>query len=274
VVIDSAEPLCSMSAFTGLLAIRSFRASHPDISLTEAVQALKKLSDSAYHDYDKAVALDEWLSAEADHANPATFFRQILSALIAETQPWWLRVAVTGRKRLEALLKPNELQCFESSGLLTELPGSDVVEWWDNLARHVRSEIEAKKLLQGRTGEQLTLAYEKARLQSLGISEMPRWTALDDCTAGYDIHSFDSGSVGPISKLIETKSTIRRPPEIFLTRNEWEIAVERAPNYYFHVWLLPEESLIELKPEDLTADIPLNQGSGLWEVTRVILRHR
>ena len=107
----------------------------------------------------------------------------------------------------------------------------------------------------------MTIAYEtRAPLPSRDYAP-PRWIALDDNSAGYDVHSFDEGPVEPIAKLIEVKSCARRPSEIFLTRNEWETALEREPNYRFHIWILPERELIELTPSDVADHVPQDRGT-------------
>lgn len=108
------------------------------------------------------------------------------------------------------------------------------------------------------------------RYQTSDITTAPRWVALDDNQAGYDVHSFDPGPVGPIAKLIEVKSCSEKL-EIFLTRNEWETAIERAPNYRFYVWKLPEKHLVELSPADLARHVPSNNGNGLWQVALIAL---
>jgi len=97
----------------------------------------------------------------------------------------------------------------------------------------------------------------------------PRWISIDDNTAGYDVHSFDQGPVEPVAKLIEVKSCSRRPQEIFLTRNEWETAMQMAPHYRFHIRILPEERLIELTPEDMERHVPQDRGDGVWQITRI-----
>jgi len=65
------------------------------------------------------------------------------------------------------------------------------------------------------------------------------------------------------------KSSARQPAQIYLTRNEWNTAVEREPHYRFHVWILPQKELIELTPADIEPHIPNNRGQGVWEVARI-----
>ena len=139
------------------------------------------------------------------------------------------------------------------------------------LAGIVRSEDFAKLLAQGREAERLTLQYEVNRLKQFGIDLVPRWIALENAAAGYDVISYDPGTVAPTARLIEVKSSSRRPAEIFLTRNEWETAMETKPNYVIHLWRLPEMDLVELTPNDLIDHVPKDGGSGAWQLVRIVL---
>ncbi len=177
-----------------------------------------------------------------------------------------------GRERLRTALSSNEAQCLEAGGLFSRAPTPEILEWWDRLAQTVRASDDSRLLAQGRIAEKLSMDYEVRRLSALGISNLPKWIALDDNSAGYDILSYEKGSVEPVAKLIEVKSCARRPQQIFLTRNEWETAIERAPNYLFHVWILPEEKLIELTQDDLRAQIPQDRPGGQWQIAKVTLR--
>jgi hypothetical protein len=267
------EALFSMSAFNGVLAIRRYSAEHPDTSLPEVVKALRRVSpDDAYHNYDAALVLHDWIEkTERQPADIPAFFRETLTVAIREVKPWWLRLSPFGRDRVRAVLSSNEEQCLAAAGLFSEEPSLEIRNWWDGLGQGIRSETDSKHLAQGRAAEQLTIQYEIRRLSELGISHRPRWVALDDNTAGYDVHSFDSGPFEPVAKLIEVKSCARESWEIFLTRKEWETAVERSPNYRFHIWILPEKRLIELTPDDLKFHIPLDRGNGHWQISRIAL---
>lgn len=267
------DRLLSMSAFYGLIALRKHREDHPNIGLCEAVDVVKRLStNDAHHDYEAALLLQEIVPPACSIASPSLFFREVIWSVIRHSPPWWRRFAPYGREKLRNALQSNEAQCFTSAGLFVEMPTPDVLAWWDLLAQSVRASDNDRRLEQGREAEQLTIEYERARLKSLGIELDPRWVSVDDNTVGYDIQSFDAGVVEPIVKLIEVKSCARDTAAIFLTRNEWETAISRSPNYRFHVWLLPEKKLIELRPDEIEPHVPVNRGSGSWENAKISLR--
>lgn len=267
--------LVSMSAFSGLIALRTYSAAHPELLAQDIIATLKRVSpDDGYHDYDAAFVLHGWIAPTTTHTDIQLFLRYAISTLIQRTNPWWRRLFAVGRDRVRSALSPNELQCFEAAGLFSENPDTDIRAWWDAFQEAARSESDARRLEQGREAERLTIEYETKRLSELGIANRPRWIALDDNTAGYDVQSYDKGPVEPIARLIEVKSCAGRAREIFLTRNEWETAVEMAPHYRFHIWILPDEELIELTPADVSPHVPTDRGNGSWQITRIELTAR
>lgn len=263
-----------MSALNGLLAIRRYSVDHPGILLPEVIAALKRVSaDDAYHNYEAALVLDGLVTKSGQpDADIPVFFRDALTTLVKEAKPWWVRLSPLGRERVKAALSLNEAQCLEAAGLFSPSPTPEILEWWDALAQEVRAVDASKRLERGRAAEQLTIVYETQRLSGLGIANRPRWISLDDNAAGYDVHSYDKGPVEPVAKLIEVKSSTRQPSEIFLTRNEWETAIERAPCYRFHIWILPEQELIELTPADIAPHIPPDRGNGRWQIVKIVLQ--
>lgn len=266
--------MLSMSAFYGLIALRKHCAAHPSIAIREAINVVKRLSaDDAHHDYEAALLLHEIVPTKAHAVPPVLFFREVIWCVLQHARPWWIRFSPYGREKLRSALGSNEAQCFASAGLFIEMPTLDVLAWWDELAQYVRASENDARLEQGREAEQLTIEYERHRLQSLGINLDPKWISVNDNTAGYDVQSFDVGIVDPIVKLIEVKSCARDIVAIFLTRNEWETAVARSPNYCFHIWLLPEKKLLELRPDDIEPHVPINRGNGHWENAKIKIRY-
>jgi hypothetical protein len=273
VTLHRQESLFTMSALNGLLAIRRYSIAHPDILLPDVVTAIRRVSvDNAYHNYEAATVLHGLVTQiEGPETDIPSFYREIITTLVREMRPWWVRLSPSGRDRVKAALSVNEEQCFDAAGLFLQPPTPEILRWWDALAQEVRTKNDAKLLEQGRAAEQLTMEYETERLAGLGISNRPRWISLDDNSAGYDVHSYNKGPVEPVAKLIEVKSTVRQPPEIFITRNEWRTALDMAPNYYFHIWTLPEKHLVELTASDIEPSIPPDRGSGSWQIVKVTL---
>jgi hypothetical protein len=117
----------------------------------------------------------------------------------------------------------------------------------------------------------LSFDHEVARLAELGIAKSPRWVAIDDNTAGYDILSYDRGPLEPISRLVEVKSTIQSPLRFFVSRNEWNLANRSGTAYTFHVWDLRADQprLYERTAAQVGMHIPLDQGKGKWTVAEI-----
>ena len=149
------ESFLSMSALSGLMAIRRYTEQQSEIPLPEVISALRRISpDDAYHDYDVALVLDGLVRKSPVHfADSTAFFRDALSGLIEETKPWWLKLSPSGRERVRTALSINEVQCFEAAGLFSETPSPEIREWWDALSQTVRSADDANKLQQGRRAE-------------------------------------------------------------------------------------------------------------------------
>lgn len=265
--------LLSMSALSGFVALRRYLATHPHVEVADAVSAVRRMSaDDAHHDYEAAIVWHTIVDSDISTAGFPEMCRSAILSLVRSERPWWTRLAPLGRERLRAALNQNEVQCFSAAGLLSETPAPDVVTWWDALAHGARTDEVSGKLAQGREAERLTLAFERRRLERLGIPREPKWTAVDDNTAGYDVLSFDVGLVNPVNRLIEVKSCSREMIEIFVSRNEWETALASAPHYHFHVWHLPEQRLIELSVDDVSRHIPINRGEGAWQSVGIRLR--
>ena len=158
-----------------------------------------------------------------------------------------------------------------AAGLFEEPASDETVLWWDKFAQAARAELNDRLLLQGREGERLSLFHERDRLAVLGIAREPRWVAIEDITAGYDILSYAPGTVEPMTRLIEVKSSTQNPPHIILTRGEWEAAVQFGGSYVFHIWALPGNKLIELNVGEMARHIPEDKGSGVWSAAEIII---
>ena len=190
--LEPPDSLFSMSVFSGLLAMRTYSADHPGILSREIIGALSRVfPDEAHHNYQGALFLYTLVPAGGRPQDIPAFFRQVLDTLISEIKPWWIRLAPMGRERLRTALSSNEAQCLEAGGLFSRAPTPEILEWWDRLAQTVRASDDSRLLAQGRIAEKLSMDYEVRRLSALGISNLPKWIALDDNSAGYDILSYE-----------------------------------------------------------------------------------
>jgi len=253
-----------MSAFAALIGIRRYIRDHSGISAKEAAISLQRSdADFSAADFASALRLHELLPSEIDFVDPEASLRDGLSVLITTHRPFWYRYFPYGRQRLAAVLTQDELQTFRSAGLFDQHPPA-VVAWWDALATLARSVEDERLNAQGRHAEKLSLEYERKRMASIGISEHPRWVALDDNSAGYDIQSFDQTPHGLKNILIEVKSSKRNPPRMILTRGEWDAAAKYGDSYMFHLWKLPTEQLIVKSVSEISAHIPGDSGDGKW----------
>lgn len=253
-----------MSAFSALHAIRTYQKAHPEAQIGEVIEALRRSdADMSAIDFGGAVALHNALELPALES-PASFFRATLSAWIEHTRPWWLRLFPFGRKRVLTALNADEVQCFRAALLLQDPPEVDVCHWWDRFADIRRAAENAHLTEKGREAERWSMQHERERLEALGIDLQPRWVAIENNGAGFDIQSYDSGEVEPIARLIEVKSSVQTPLRMVITRNEWDTAIRFGPRYFFHVWSVPERELKVLSSADVERHIPSDNGVGRW----------
>jgi hypothetical protein len=255
----------TMSAFIAVLAIRRYIERYPSIDAATAAYSIRETDvDYESSDFVSGLELHEYLSSEIRFIDPVIGFRSVIATLVARDNPLWVRLAPSGRARVRAALTRNEDQCFRAAGLFEEPPSSGVVAWWDWLAQSARAAANDRLLLQGREAERWSLAHERARLARLGIEREPKWLSIEDNSVGYDIRSYDRGSIEPISRLIEVKSSTQTPLRIILSRSEWDTAVRYGEAFYFHIWDFPTATLYERTVADLWPHIPIDQGAGDW----------
>lgn len=262
-----------MSALNALLALRRYTVMYPDLSVRVAAHSILDFdADSAGCDFEAGIELFERLPEDTFSDDPAEALQRVLANILGWQSPVWARLAPYGRERVKSALNRDEEQCLRSAGLFEEPPGIAVVTWWDRLAQAARATSNDRLLEQGREAERLSLQYEIDRLRSLKLDLLPKWIAIEDNSAGYDIRSYDHGITAPVSRLIEVKSSTRNPPRMILTRNEWETAAKYGDTFVFHIWALPAEKLQERTVADIAAHIPIDQGYGNWSQVEIELR--
>jgi len=256
-----------MSAFEALRLIRTQQKELPRLGYSEIRAVVARVSaHSVGLDFDAGATLSELMSSEKADFSDLAFYQKCIEVVISTQRPTWLRMIAFGRSKFVEKLTRDEVQCFRTAGLLEEPPTPNVIAWWDRIATQSRQITDAARMEQARRAEALSFKFEQHRLRSLGIDREPRWTAVEDNQAGYDIHSFDRGTSEPVARLIEVKSTIANPPRFFLTKNEWGHAEQFDSVYHFHVWDMRTEipELHQFTVSQIRPHIPSNNADGRW----------
>ncbi len=270
----SFERLFSMGAFDALRSIRQQASQNPEMD-SPSIIALLQATDSEMSglDFVAALELHELVDAEAPYETPHEFYRLCITSVILGQKTFWSRSITLGRSRFLNQLSRDEHQCFRAALLTDNPPPDDVVVWWDAISSEMRQASDKIRMDRARLAERLSLQYERHRLASLGIDTEPKWTAIEDNTAGYDVLSYDAGQYGPTNRLIEVKSTIASPLRFFVSRNEWEQALKFGVAYHFHIWDLSPSipRLYEKTVAQILPHIPEDQASGKWSTAEIPL---
>lgn len=235
----------------------------------EVLSVLRRESDAADCIVIDALALAEGLGlvAERDGAlrvAPLAFsigevmrgrlpdtevYRALLLTYIDRARPVWAASAAFSCAAVEAYV-PNVVSESLNAAKVIGVDisdGSD--EWWATLRRMVQDWERDDKALVGYAAEQLTLEYERKRLTDCGLGHLGpkiRWVSQVSDAFGFDILSWvgnlsDTLGHEPTAALrIEVKGSMAGNPERFrfyMTRNEWNTAIDRSVAYVLHLWL-------------------------------------
>ena len=269
------DRLFSMPAFEGLRILRAHFQRRPEEQVCRLVEIVRNTEPNvASYDLDAAIVLHDLVPKDTPHTG-VMFYRVCLGAVLLKELPEWAKLMTLGRGRFIKRLSSEEYRdvrsLFRQARLLDEPPSTGDVEWWDDIQAHVRTNTDAEKVRRARAAEQLSIEYERERLAKLGLPLEPRWMAIEDNTAGYDVLSYNPGPFGPLNKLIEVKSTIASPLRFFLTRNEWEQASKFGKAYIFHVWDIqkPPAVLYEKTVEQIAPHVPQDNKKGQWKTALI-----
>lgn len=193
--------------------------------------------------------------------------RRALLDYIDTIRPPWIQNASYGRSRVLAFLPNDIAQVFVEADLV-DASSQDIVEFWDELAARARGQKNGRLNQIGRAGERLTLAFEEVR-----TGAKPRWTSIENNADGYDVLSIVAPN-DPRKLSIEVKtSRVGLRGSFFLTRNEWDRAVE-AEAHLFHLWDISREDrplLAAVPIIEMQSNVPRDQGLGTWQQLEVPL---
>ena len=260
----------SISAYLAFTEVHSFQREHPDLSVEECIDTIRRVRSSACNlDYQGAKQLMSILDWDEDWDVSHSSLRRFIAKLVSYSDPFWLRYIPSGREKVREALSIDVSQCLREAGLFDPMPDVETIEWWDKLAASIRGRIESERMTRARHAERLSIEYESKRLSEIGIRKVPEWVSLEDNTIGYDILSYNQIDSYIVSKLIEVKSTLNNT--IYITRNEWNNAASSIDQTVFHVWVLPSEELYEFTVTEMKDHIPNDQGDGIWQEVKVII---
>jgi len=269
------DRLFSMSSFEGLRLIRREMVANANVSLQDIPKIILKVEPNA-NSLDIEAAF--YLHSIVDINSPfqgIEFYRNCISAVIIIALPAWAKLITLGRKRFIQKLSGEEYRdvksLFRQAGLLSDPPSNEDIAWWDQVSGRVRLEGDKLKLDRARIAERLSLELERKKLISQGITIEPQWIAIEDNTAGYDVLSYTKTEFGIANKLIEVKSTIASPLRFYITRNEWEHALEVGSAYCFHIWNMQNNPpfLHEKSSADIAPHIPKDNEKGKWKIAEI-----
>lgn len=191
--------------------------------------------------------------------------RQALLDYIDIEHPSWIQNASFGRSRVLAFAGSQIAQVFAEAGL-ADGTTDEVVAFWDLLSARARGQRNERLNQIGRKGEKLTLDYEHVR-----TGRIPTWIAIEQNSDGYDVLSIVDRE-DPRKLTIEVKtSTLGLAGQFFLTRNEWDRAIENDC-HLFHLWdvsITNAPRLAVVSVNAMGGHIPLDQGCGAWDVVEV-----
>lgn len=193
-------------------------------------------------------------------------------SMIVSSKPDWLAKVQFGRSAIKEVVleledSENLVQIFEELELFNS--NDEVVSiWWaylDFIARSQDNESFNKRKL-GLLGESLTLEYEKNIIKDMGITNSIENIAIDFPNAGYDILSWRVKNKKEHEIYIESKYNSRNNKSFFLTRNEYNKAIESKDNYFIYLWLSNDHiNPIILKYKDIEKNTPKDYGGSEWK---------
>jgi len=269
------DRLFTISAFEGLRLMRGVIARVPEVTFADCPAALVAHSpQAAAFDLDAAVELHTFVAVDAPH-DGVLFYRECILAVLLLKMPAFAKLMTLGRGRFIKRIKGDEYRdirsVFREAKLLADPPLAADIAWWDTVQGRVRLNFDQERLVRARAAEELTIKYEQAELEKIGIARAPIWMAIDDNTVGYDVLSYRRSGDGERNLLIEVKSTVASPLRFIITRNEWDNADQVGDAYVFHVWDMNKiPPVLHVRTTDqIRPHIPVDNEKGKWKTAEI-----
>ena len=220
--------------------------------------------------------------------------RFFLSILLLTDPPAWTAYWQGDPASLDLVIPDSERQLLREAGLAANRSlDEDVSSWvfWEALRRvPLVSETGTQRKIIGDAGEELSLAFERARLMSDGYPELAasvQWLSRESDAYGFDILSFAGGANRPNDRIaIEVKSSSLPRAGAFhfyLSSHEWETAERMADRYRVHIWTsvnpgppprAGEEGPVIVEPQSLIGHLPVTppcRDRCQWQSTEIYL---
>jgi len=264
-------------------AIRLLRIiiNNPESSLTR-VEEIASTDDIIFRGTSRrliAIALDiGWIIVDEhhnltinkdldDHYNDTSIKlqRELLWKYIEHKRPPWTKHLYRGVKHARMrITDPNEKQVFKDLNLLVEPDetNQEIIAWWARAAIFSRS-IDTQSLLEtGNRGELLSLGFERNR-----TDQDPIHAAFYSHSYGYDIQS-QVGADDTKPLYIEVKSSTEKwqTAKLYLSRSEFDVCVDKGPDYIFHLWDLSGNigKLLIVNGNEILQRAPVDTEGGEW----------
>ena len=220
--------------------------------------------------HDQLIELSESATCLIRLENKILIKQAIVKMYVQFDRPVITSLAHLGVAHCLASMSPGERQIFRESGLLEDSPTSEMIDWWDALARERRGDISALKEDVGRRGEEIAINYERSRTRL-----EPIWQSIYDNTAGYDILSCVDFDVNE-RLFIEVKSSTlaRSKAHFYLSKNEYNFAKQKENYRLYLLNFLNNDVYMAIANLSMISDsIPHSIGLGEWESCSIPFGH-
>ena len=157
------------------------------------------------------------------------FFRFLLKQMYQESHPYIIFLK-GGFDKFIIRIDSDEKQLLSESGLLN-IENDDVLNWWSDLKKIIRSKELDNKIESGEFGEIASKKFEEKRIKNLGINNLVKRSSFYDESLGYDIESWNIKNNKIFNIYIEVKNN-----SFIFKSGQWREACSKKDLYYAHYW--------------------------------------